>query len=130
MEHTLITLDKESRHDNKYKIHKVLNATKQVVAGILYRVTAEIIVSDCAKTSKTKPSDCGVLKESNPQVCSIEIWDRKWLPDGRQVKTICDGIELKFRNRRSVDEDYQEIGTRYCWFFFVTYYFNHLIKVF
>lgn len=51
---------------------KVLEATSQVVAGISYKFTVELI------------------DESDVQkVCKVDIWNRSWLPNGIEVTFKC-----------------------------------------
>ncbi|KAH8329288.1 hypothetical protein KR074_007130 [Drosophila pseudoananassae] len=55
-----------------YRIVKVLEASSQVVAGISYKYTVELI------------DENDVKKE-----CKVDIWNRSWLPNGIQVTFKC-----------------------------------------
>ncbi|KRT81521.1 Peptidase [Oryctes borbonicus] len=108
VEYTLTNLDQQSTLDQKYKVTEIVSATKQVVAGSLYNIEARIVPSDCPKTDSRARSECGILKEEDPQLCQIKIWDRPWLPNGRQTSVTCDQATYKFRSKRSVGRVYYE----------------------
>ncbi|EDV31652.1 uncharacterized protein Dana_GF15461 [Drosophila ananassae] len=55
-----------------YRIVKVLEATSQVVAGISYKFTVELIDESDVK-----------------KVCKVDIWNRSWLPNGIEVTFKC-----------------------------------------
>ncbi|XP_058988158.1 sarcocystatin-A-like [Musca domestica] len=57
-----------------YKLRKVNKATRQVVAGSLTKIEADL--EDSA--GKVKP-------------CKVSIWSRPWLPNGIEVTFECDG---------------------------------------
>ncbi|KAK9703517.1 Cathepsin propeptide inhibitor domain (I29) [Popillia japonica] len=104
-----VLLDANSEHANKYKVMKITSASKQVVAGMLYKLDVAISLSDCAKTDTKPARDCNQLKESKVENCRIKIWDRPWLPNGRETTFNCDNKgELKFtsRRRRSIGRIY------------------------
>ncbi|XP_061392496.1 sarcocystatin-A-like [Musca vetustissima] len=56
-----------------YKLRKVHKATRQVVAGSLTRIDADLEDSN----GKVKP-------------CKVSIWSRPWLPNGIEVTFECD----------------------------------------
>ncbi|XP_057656979.1 uncharacterized protein LOC130894281 isoform X4 [Diorhabda carinulata] len=99
----LTHLDQSSSHTNKYKILDVIEASRQVVSGSLYRIKAHVTVSDCEKGKDTDPATCGVLKDAPIKECHFKIWDQPWLPQGRQTNITCDEEHLSFRQRRSVN---------------------------
>ncbi|XP_075148672.1 sarcocystatin-A-like [Haematobia irritans] len=57
-----------------YELDKVHTAFKQRVAGLLYKINADIIDNDNEEKSKN---------------CNIEIWSRPWLENGIQVTLKC-----------------------------------------
>ncbi|XP_056639425.1 uncharacterized protein LOC130446921 isoform X4 [Diorhabda sublineata] len=99
----LTHLDQSSSHTNKYKILDVIEASRQVVSGSLYRIKAHVTVSDCEKGKDADPATCGVLKDAPIKECHFKIWDQPWLPQGRQTNITCDEEHLSFRQRRSVN---------------------------
>ena len=98
-------LDATSSHANKYKVLEIISASRQVVAGIIYRMEVKIVLSDCSKTSDSNPNDCGVSKESTSEICKLEIWDRPWLPSGKQTNITCGDEVHSFRSKRSIASD-------------------------
>ncbi|KAL7042638.1 hypothetical protein ACKWTF_001228 [Chironomus riparius] len=64
------------QEDPDYSIVRVISATSQVVAGLKYKIKAELLVG-----------------ESNV-ICDFEVWERAWIKDGRQVKIDCDNQKL------------------------------------
>nr|XP_022901844.1 uncharacterized protein LOC111414678 [Onthophagus taurus] len=101
-ESTLKLLDGESGHSNKYKVVKIHSATTQVVAGSLTKISADIAISDCLKSDSKDAKLCGIQSGSTPKTCKIEVWDRPWLPDGKQTTVTCDAKVSKFRSKRDL----------------------------
>lgn len=64
--------------DNGYtfRLSKVIKATEQIVAGVLYKIKAEFIRVD------------GNAKEETVE-CDVKIWDRSWVQDGQEVEYNC-----------------------------------------
>jgi cathepsin F len=60
-----------------YTVKRVYGATTQVVAGSLVKFNADLLFQD------------------NEVTCAFEVWERAWIPDGRQVKVNCND-EKKF----------------------------------
>ncbi|XP_063992034.1 uncharacterized protein LOC135170281 [Diachasmimorpha longicaudata] len=58
-------------------ITEVVEATRQTVAGSLYKIKVRVAESDCPKGT-TIMENCLVLKESPVQECLIEVWSKPW----------------------------------------------------
>lgn len=58
---------------------QILSATSQVVAGARYVVTAKIGLSDCKKSEQKLLETCELLSSPEPEICTIDVWDRPWL---------------------------------------------------
>lgn len=58
---------------------QILSATSQVVAGARYVVTAKIGLSDCKKSEEKLLETCELLNSPEPEICTIDVWDRPWL---------------------------------------------------
>ncbi|XP_037950916.1 sarcocystatin-A-like [Teleopsis dalmanni] len=58
----------------RYIIVKVIRATRQVVAGTLYNINAEL-------------SD----NQNNTKSCIVKIWTRPWIPNSTEVTLQCEG---------------------------------------
>ncbi|XP_049818102.1 uncharacterized protein LOC109602488 isoform X4 [Aethina tumida] len=100
----LAHLDSSSGDATKLKVKKVLKVTSQVVSGSLWRVKAEIILSDCEKSDNKDIQQCGELSGASSKVCDFKIWDQPWLKEGKQIEIQCenDAKTHKFRSRRQV----------------------------
>lgn len=104
---TLTQLEDKSTSNNKFKVVEIISASQQIVEGALYKIEVKIVPSDCAKTDTKARDECGVLKEGDPQICHIEIWNRVWLTDGKETDVKCYAT-YKFRSKRSVRNMYGE----------------------
>lgn len=72
------SFDALGAQDNKptFKLGKIISAKKQVVAGIVYHITAE------------------VLDGGKPKLCKLRIWERPWTGE-RHVDIECDNKSFK-----------------------------------
>lgn len=78
-------MDSQNGNTQSTQFVQVKSATKQVVAGVLYKLKIDIKVNGVQKT------------------CDYEVWDRSWLPEGKEVKVQCEGDteQKNYRYRRS-----------------------------
>lgn len=112
---TLDHLDSTSGDPNKHKAVEIVSATSQVVAGIRYIVTVKIGLSDCAKTEEKLSDDCNLLQNSEPETCTIDVWDRPWLKKTIYRINCNDKVynfgdeEQSTRRKRSIPGGQQEI---------------------
>lgn len=102
---TLVQLDSKSSQDNKYKIVKIHEASKQVVAGVLYKLKVDIVESNCPKHANKDSELCEAKKEATVKTCHIKIWDQPWLPHGKETNVTCDEEHHTFRSKRSASFD-------------------------
>lgn len=100
----LAYLDTESGHQNKLKVQEIISVDKQVVAGELWRIKALVTLSDCPQSASVDPQNCKDLEGSESRTCVFKIWDRPWLPHGREVQTNCENESqpYNFRLKRSL----------------------------
>ncbi|XP_055678765.1 putative cysteine proteinase CG12163 isoform X2 [Lutzomyia longipalpis] len=78
---------------NSFELHRIVAATKKVVAGVLYEIKAEFRSTGESKEIVT---------------CNLSVWERPWLKvDNSQTDVACDNAKkYKFtRSRRSVDAE-------------------------
>jgi len=62
-----------------FKVVEVTKATKQVVAGIMYRFDLKIQETNCSKAEVEKPDEhCTVVKDSELLNCSGSVYMRPW----------------------------------------------------
>lgn len=99
----LAYLDNQSGHQNKLKVQDIISVDKQVVAGELWRIKAIVTLSDCPQSASVDPQNCKDLEGSESRTCTFKIWDRPWLPNGREVQTTCENESqpYSFRLKRS-----------------------------
>lgn len=69
----LLKMDENSPHKNQYKFLEVVEARKQIVAGILYRLKIRAVVSQCPKKDH-RVEDCAALDDSKPEICEVHVW--------------------------------------------------------
>lgn len=98
---SLISLDKESTHDNKFKVVDILDVSSQIVSGKLWRIKAKITLSDCLKNDARESDLCEDLPNHEPKICNFKIWDQPWLPK-RETNVTCDEKKYTFRSKRSL----------------------------
>lgn len=69
----LVYVNGQEDSSSSFSLVRVLEATKQVVSGMFYKLKAEFKHAD------------------NNVVCRFEIWERAWIkPDGREVDIKCE----------------------------------------
>ncbi|XP_044731291.1 uncharacterized protein LOC123294240 [Chrysoperla carnea] len=107
VEDGLKKLDELSDESNSIKIINVKNATKQVVAGMSYKIVAEVGLADLPKANKVSPNDrlnAKLLDEPKSKVCTFSIWDRPWIKNGKEISITCDDAltKVSFRSKRSI----------------------------
>lgn len=68
-------------NDHYYvRVTKVLKAKKQVVQGVLHRISFLLSPTICKRRAKTpKLSLCPIDRSSVTKLCKAEIWVRAWL---------------------------------------------------
>ncbi|KAH9396862.1 hypothetical protein TYRP_003161 [Tyrophagus putrescentiae] len=59
----------------KYKLGKIMSATRQVVAGSIYFARFELIVLECESADADDDSKC---KEKARRLCNVRIWKESW----------------------------------------------------
>ena len=57
----------------KYKLGKIMSATRQVVAGSIYFARFELIVLECESADADDDSKC---KEKARRLCNVRIWKK------------------------------------------------------
>lgn len=78
-----------------FSLVRIIDSSRQVVAGIKYRITAEF-----------------KLPNDGLETCQLEIWERKWIkPNGTDVKITCpEQKNYHFRQRRSLYRSFGQIS--------------------
>lgn len=78
------------RYGNGHSVNKIVSATVQIVAGTLHRIKVEL------------------GSEGERKECLIQVWNRSWLANGKEITVACEGEdEVKSRSRRSLMYDHR-----------------------
>ncbi|XP_054266042.1 uncharacterized protein LOC128988613 isoform X1 [Macrosteles quadrilineatus] len=85
----LAEIDSSSNSLNKQKIHRVVEAYSQVVAGVKYLLTLELVETNCRKGSAQETSTCSPLNDRVLQLCDIVVWDKPWENFRKVTKVNC-----------------------------------------
>ncbi|KAI4497977.1 hypothetical protein M0802_006801 [Mischocyttarus mexicanus] len=64
---------------NEPIIVEILEATSQVVSGMLYKIKAKLGISDCTKGTK---NNCKLQEGSDLTECLFTIWSQPWVDEG------------------------------------------------
>lgn len=91
---TLPHLDDKLETVNKHKLINILSVSKQVVAGIKYKIKASIGLSDCKSNDVIDVDECIQLDGDEPKLCDIIVWDRPWLKN-TQYNLNCNDNSIK-----------------------------------
>ncbi|KAL4640789.1 cystatin-like [Arapaima gigas] len=72
------------------KVSRVIQAQKQIVAGIKYIFSVKMAYTVCRKTAVKKR--CAInrnKKLAKPFICDFEVWSQPWLNKSSVVKSSC-----------------------------------------
>ncbi|XP_072265515.1 cystatin-like [Pyxicephalus adspersus] len=73
--------NEQSKKDYEYKLVKVVSAKHQIVAGVIYSITAEIGKTDCKKGTTSDVQSCNLIKDSQlaeTLYCSFRVLVVPW----------------------------------------------------
>ena len=86
-----------SEGTNEPMIVEIVEATRQVVSGVMYKIKVKLGTSTCAKGTQ---ENCQLKADSEMKECLFTIWSQPWLDKGSPHVTIdCD---LQNRRKRSL----------------------------
>ncbi|XP_058016192.1 cystatin-like [Ahaetulla prasina] len=75
-----------SANGNYFKALRVVDAQSQVVAGVKYYLTMELVKTDCEKTlgnrkvyKEIQNCDLAPRAQQEKLICHFEVWSRPWL---------------------------------------------------
>uniref|UniRef100_A0A8C6SDR1 Cystatin C (amyloid angiopathy and cerebral hemorrhage) n=1 Tax=Neogobius melanostomus TaxID=47308 RepID=A0A8C6SDR1_9GOBI len=68
-------------------VSQVLNAQSQVVAGMKYFITVQMVRTDCRKNRADE--GCGPTDPPKNYQCTFVVWSRPWLNDIQLLKETC-----------------------------------------
>ncbi|XP_014488049.1 PREDICTED: uncharacterized protein LOC106751610 [Dinoponera quadriceps] len=97
-EKALRKVSQESDSPNEPIIVEIVEATRQVVAGTLYKIKTRMGTSDCLKGTK---GNCQLQAGSEVKDCLITIWSRPWLND-ESITVQCPPPQESHRRKRSL----------------------------
>ncbi|XP_021923638.1 uncharacterized protein LOC110831681 isoform X2 [Zootermopsis nevadensis] len=94
-------VDRRSNALYRQKIVRIVEAQKQMVAGVLTHLTLELGYSACRKGHDADIDGCQLKNDSNNQICHIEVWDRPWLNQREVNHVSCSSAADNRVKRRS-----------------------------
>ncbi|XP_015439788.1 PREDICTED: putative cysteine proteinase CG12163 [Dufourea novaeangliae] len=93
------------RGTNEPIITEILEASKQIVSGVLYKVKVKVGTSTCSKGAK---NNCQLQEESEIQECLFTVWSQPWIDHGSPEITV--NCDLNNRQKRSLrDNNLQQL---------------------
>lgn len=60
------------------KLHRIVDVTKQVVAGVLYKLTVDYRLSSCGERNQMLKDCHDVDVTAETVTCDAEVWDQQW----------------------------------------------------
>ncbi|CAL8264198.1 unnamed protein product [Lota lota] len=88
------------------KVSRIISATKQLVKGIRYTITAELSNTQCKKSAMLRT--CDFYPESHKlktEVCLFEVWDIPWQGSSTLLRQKCHpAAESSTKETNSVDD--------------------------
>ncbi|XP_012273766.1 uncharacterized protein LOC105696127 [Orussus abietinus] len=94
----LVKFSEISESSNEPILVEVLEATRQIVAGSLYKIKVKLGTSNCPKGTK---ENCQLNESAEVKECLVTVWSRPWIDQGiPDIKVDCD--PLKSKTKRSL----------------------------
>ncbi|XP_049877759.1 uncharacterized protein LOC126374986 isoform X9 [Pectinophora gossypiella] len=111
-------LEMKSNRNNKQKLVEVQSVSMQLISGQLMNVLFTVGYTECTNEFKEDLNLCKLLENEPLRKCTVEVWERTWLDEGRQVKVICDDTlnvtagndQIKLRKKRNTDPNTNFVG--------------------
>lgn len=82
-------LEVQSNRNHKQKLVEIKSVERIIVAGVVTKVNFSVGYTTCPSGSDADLSSCELLEKEPLRNCQVQVWERSWLEDGRQVKVIC-----------------------------------------
>lgn len=82
-------LEVQSNRNHKQKVVEIKSVDRVIVAGVVTKVNFSVGYTTCPSDSQADLSSCELLEKEPLRSCQVQVWERAWLEDGRQVKVIC-----------------------------------------
>lgn len=93
-------LSKDYQGEHEPIITEIVEASKQTVSGILYKIKAKVGPSTCLKGVK---DNCQLQEGSEVQECMFHVWSQPWVDKGSAEITV--NCNLQHQKKRSIHED-------------------------
>lgn len=81
--------------EKSHMLSKIINASKQIVSGIMYNIELEI----CENVTST-------VDEKNCRVCNVHLWEQPWEDKKNTSKINCDKSYKTNKNHKVVNEKF------------------------
>merc|ERR1719494_1727584 len=81
-----------SKRFNDFRVvrHSILGATKQVVAGMMYRVKVKMVESECKNVKENDGKtieECPAKAGKQTLLCLVSVWSRSWESPEKKLVT-------------------------------------------
>ncbi|RXG61538.1 Multicystatin [Armadillidium vulgare] len=96
-------LDQVSEDSNLRKVDEILEATKQIVAGVLWSLKIRVVSTVCPKDSGSSAdaTACEVVTSKPSSICVVKIWEKVWENSTTVTEAHCEPESTPSnRNRR------------------------------
>lgn len=82
-------LEVQSNRNHKQKLVEIKSVERVIVAGVVTKVNFSVGYTTCPSASEADLSSCELIEKEPLRDCQVQVWERSWLEDGRQVKVKC-----------------------------------------
>ncbi|CAH0728121.1 unnamed protein product, partial [Brenthis ino] len=100
-------LELHSNRNNRQRANKINSVKTQLVGGLLTQINFDVAYTRCSYEDNVDLNACDLLENEPLRNCKVQVWDRPWLEDGRQMRVFCDETtenDKPSRQKRSLGE--------------------------
>lgn len=84
-----------SNRNFKQKLVEIKSVERIIVAGVVTKVNFSVGYTTCLSGSETDLSSCKLMEKEPLRNCQVQVWERSWVEDGRQVNVACNNDTSK-----------------------------------
>lgn len=88
-------LELQSNRNYKQKLVEIKSVETINVAGVVTKVNFSVGYTTCPTGSETDLSSCDLMEKEPLRNCQVQVWERSWVEDGRQVNVACNNDTSK-----------------------------------
>ncbi|XP_053613978.1 uncharacterized protein LOC128677282 [Plodia interpunctella] len=82
-------LETQSNRINRQKILGIKSVSTQLIAGLLTSIDFLVGYTNCENGADVVIDNCSLLLNETLRYCTVKVWDKPWLVDGREMKVNC-----------------------------------------